>query len=122
MTYELPLDREWRNGRFVLTPKAFADECRKIVSTLDDHDAHRALDILTNRLLNSLGYGEGVEIFEAAVRKWHSSNAPYPFPGKPNWKCLMGHHDWRDTDETGWGLQDTCARCGRVRHGSNPCP
>lgn len=64
-----------------MTPEAFAMRCREIVSTMYGHDAHRALDALSNDLLRSFGYGEGVGIFEAAVESWHEDGAPYPRPG-----------------------------------------
>lgn len=37
--------------------------------------------VMTNELLASLGYGEGIEIFEAAVKRWHDAARPYPDPG-----------------------------------------
>lgn len=61
-------------------PAAFAEECRYIVETMRGHEAHRELDFLSNRVLSSLGFGEGVAIFEAAVAHWHSEAQPYPYP------------------------------------------
>lgn len=62
------------------SPAAFAERCREIVSTMREHPAHLALDLLTNEVLCSLGYGEGIAIFEAAVRDWHGEHLPYPIP------------------------------------------
>jgi hypothetical protein len=64
-----------------MTPELFASRCRDIVSRLDGHAAHRALDLLTNDVLRALGYGEGVAIFEAAVGHWHADAHPYPHIG-----------------------------------------
>lgn len=63
-----------------MTPSAFAAECRRIVDTERGHAAHRLLDLLTNDVLRSLGYGDGIGIFEAAVAHWHG-NSPYPHAG-----------------------------------------
>lgn len=60
------------------TPAGFARRCREIVATLPGHPAHRALDLLTNDVLRDLGYGAGIDIFEAAVRDWHRDGLPYP--------------------------------------------
>jgi hypothetical protein len=60
------------------TPSGFTHRCREIVATMQGHDAHRALDMLTNDVLAHLGYAEGIKIFEAAVRDWHASELPYP--------------------------------------------
>lgn len=62
------------------TPASFAARCREIVSTMRGHDAHRALDLLSNDVLTDLGFGDGVAIFEAAVRDWHLPDLPYPTP------------------------------------------
>lgn len=59
-------------------PKRFADDCRQIVQQHSGHKAHRQLDLLTNEILTSLGYGEGIAIFEAAVCDWHRDGLPYP--------------------------------------------
>lgn len=60
------------------TPAGFARRCREIVATLPGHAAHRALDLLTNDILRDLGFGDGIEIFEAAVMSWHRDGLPYP--------------------------------------------
>lgn len=60
------------------TPAGFARRCREIVDQMPGHAAHRALDLLTNDILGRLGYGAGVDIFEAAVSRWHWEGLPYP--------------------------------------------
>ncbi|WP_016745577.1 hypothetical protein [Rhizorhabdus wittichii] len=67
------------------TPEGFARRCREIVATMPGHAAHRALDLLTNDILRDLGFGAGIEIFEAAVRDWHRRGQPYPIPTEPHW-------------------------------------
>jgi hypothetical protein len=64
-----------------MTPELFASRCRDIVTRLDGHGAHRALDWLTNDVLRALGYGEGIAIFEAAVGHWHAEAHAYPHVG-----------------------------------------
>lgn len=64
-----------------ITPEDFAARAREIVAASCGHEAHRALDILTNDVLRALGYGEGVDIFEAAVAHWHDAADPYPYRG-----------------------------------------
>lgn len=61
-------------------PDAFAAECARIVETMRGHEAHRALDLLTNQVLNSLGFGEGIAVFERAVAHWHAAADVYPYP------------------------------------------
>jgi hypothetical protein len=63
-----------------MTPPEFALRCEEIVRTMAGHEAHRALDLLTNDVLRELGYGEGVAIFERAVAHWHASGDAYPYP------------------------------------------
>lgn len=65
----------------VWSPAAFHDACLQIVETKQGHAAHRALDLLTNEVLASLGYGDGITTFEAAVAHWHRSAHPYPYAG-----------------------------------------
>lgn len=60
------------------TPLGFARRCREIVALMPGHAAHRALDLLTNDLLRDLGYGSGIDVFEAAVADWHRIGLPYP--------------------------------------------
>ncbi len=61
--------------------ETFAAKCREIVASQCGHRAHRALDLLTNDVLRSLGFGEGIAVFEAAVARWHSAADPYPYAG-----------------------------------------
>ena len=55
----------------VMNPEAFALACGFIVATESGHEAHRQLDQLVTSLLSSLGYGEGMRIFLAAVGPYH---------------------------------------------------
>lgn len=64
----------------VWTPETFAARCREIVRDERGHTAHRSLDLLTNDVLRDQGFGEGIDIFEAAVRQWHAAGDPYPYP------------------------------------------
>lgn len=64
-----------------ITPGQFAERCRAMVADLRGHEAHRALDLLTNDVLRQLGFGDGVAIFEAAVADWHKAADPYPYSG-----------------------------------------
>jgi hypothetical protein len=84
MTAHSTLSPEIAGGAEGLTliawnPAAFADRCREIVETSRGHEAHRALDLLTNDVLRSLGFGEGINIFERAVDHWHREADPYPY-------------------------------------------
>jgi len=65
----------------LMTAQEFADRAREIVATMHGHAAHRAIDLLTNDVLSGLGYGEGIEIFEAAVAHWHDADMVYPHVG-----------------------------------------
>lgn len=62
------------------TRAGFTRRCREIRRTMSGHPAHQALDLLTNDVLRSWGFGEGVDIFEAGVREWHAAALPYPLP------------------------------------------
>lgn len=53
------------------TPKGFARRIREITGDLYGPEAHRALDQLSNDVLRDHGFGEGVDLFEAAVAGWH---------------------------------------------------
>ena len=64
-----------------ISPEEFAARARAIVAASCGHEAHRALDILTNDVLRGLGYGEGIDIFETAVAHWHAAADPYPYRG-----------------------------------------
>lgn len=108
-----------------LSPAEFALACRAIVETHAKHPAHRELDLLTNRVLSSLGYGEGIAIFEAAVADWHKPTKPYPSKPRIPWACRLGMHRWvwRDTSGDTCMTFDTahCSRCPKTTF-SNPCP
>lgn len=65
----------------LISAEEFARLAREIVTMTSGHEAHRALDILTNDVLRGLGYGEGIDIFEAAVSHWHEAAHPYPHIG-----------------------------------------
>lgn len=54
------------------TPVEFAERCKEIAADLTGHEMHKAFDLLSNETLCSLGYSEGVEIFRAGVRDYHS--------------------------------------------------
>lgn len=62
----------------VPTPADFAAECRRIVANGPGHDTHREMDVVTAKLLRGLGYGEGADVFEAAVAEWHRAGLAYP--------------------------------------------
>lgn len=64
-----------------MSPADFAMACRSIVAGQRGHEAHRSLDLLTNDVLRQLGFGEGIDVFEAAVRSWHETSDPYPYSG-----------------------------------------
>jgi hypothetical protein len=57
----------------VMAPEAFALGCGYIVATESGHEAHRQLDQLVTSLLSSLGYGEGMAVFLAAVGPYHTT-------------------------------------------------
>ena len=54
-----------------LSPAAFAEAAEHIVATNGRDIAHRQMDELVMRQLTSLGFGEGVKIFERAVSEYH---------------------------------------------------
>ena len=56
-----------------MTPEEFADEMRKIVKRYinDPEVCHNEMDELMTSLLISLGYEEGVEIFDGTP-KWYA--------------------------------------------------
>jgi len=64
-----------------MTPAQFANRCQEIVATQKGHEAHRLLDLLTNDVLREQGFGEGIDIFEAAVAHWHDQGDTYPYQG-----------------------------------------
>lgn len=55
-----------------ISPEQFARDCNEIVQKLSGDAAHRALDRLVTELLTSLGYGEGMAVFIAAVAPYHA--------------------------------------------------
>lgn len=61
--------------------ESFVTECRRIVTEMQGHEAHRALDLLTNEVLCSLGFSDGIAIFEATVASWHKVDHQYPYSG-----------------------------------------
>jgi len=56
----------------VILPDQFALACTEIVQRQSGDAAHRELDRLVTELLTSLGYGEGMTVFMAAVAPYHS--------------------------------------------------
>lgn len=72
------MEIEKKEDTVVMTPEEFADEMRKIQDRLDNSDrpwdfeySHRAMDRTMCELLESLGYGAGVDIFLNA-HKWYA--------------------------------------------------
>jgi hypothetical protein len=61
----------------VMDPAAFAAACAYIVQTEEGHEAHRQLDQIVTSLLSSLGYGDGMAVFLAAVQPYHVKE-PHP--------------------------------------------
>lgn len=59
----------------VISPEQFATACAQIVQQQSGHEAHKALDQLVTGLLSSLGYGEGMAVFLAAVGPCHEPRA-----------------------------------------------
>jgi len=57
------------------SPSEFSRACTQIVTRLDGHAAHRALDELVTNLLSNLGYGDGMAIFIAHVGPYHDGAA-----------------------------------------------
>jgi hypothetical protein len=62
-------------------PTEFTARCLAIVTEMRGHEAHHALDILTNEVLREQGFGDGIATFEAAVAHWHQETHPYPHKG-----------------------------------------
>lgn len=59
----------------VISPEQFKHACNEIVQRQSGDAAHRALDLLVTELLSSLGYGEGMAVFLAAVTHYHTKEA-----------------------------------------------
>lgn len=55
----------------VMTPEEFATKMRELSDSGDLEGAHVEMDDLMCEILKSLGYGEGVEIFEN-TDKWYA--------------------------------------------------
>lgn len=88
------------------------------------HAGHRAADAAMSQVLSNLGYGEGVALFEEAVRGWHDDNERYPKPLRRSIRCRLGMHRMiyvPSQVDFVWLDYSTCARCGKS-DGSNPCP
>ena len=66
---------EMRNAT---SPDAAAHEMRSLIAMTQGHALHRAVDGLMCRLMRENGYGEAVDIFEAAIAGYHSDARPYP--------------------------------------------
>ena len=62
-----------------MRPDEFAARCREILETSQGHERHRLFDLACEDALRSAGYGDGVEIFEGAVKHWHREGDPYPY-------------------------------------------
>lgn len=62
-----------------MSPDDFKRECQRILAQERGHARHRAFDRACEEALRSACYGEGVEIFEAAVKNWHRDPDPYPY-------------------------------------------
>ncbi len=56
-----------------MTPEEFTEKMKALAAKYDDQEEefHIAADRLMGDLLTSLGYGEGVEVFEKTP-KWYS--------------------------------------------------
>lgn len=53
------------------SPKQFERACRQIVQQHKGHQAHRQLDHLTNEVLSSFGYGDGLRVFMESSARFH---------------------------------------------------
>lgn len=63
-----PMPTDWSAA---ISPAQFAAGCAWITSTMTGERAHIAFDLWSNLTLASLGFSEGVAIFEAGVKGWH---------------------------------------------------
>lgn len=63
-----------------VTRAGYNRRAREIRANLSGHAAHQAFDLLTNDVLRSWGFGDGVGLFEEGVRDWHRASLPYPLP------------------------------------------
>lgn len=55
----------------IMTPKEFTEKMKALAEKYDEEEFHVAADHLMGDLLTSLGYGEGVDVFEKTP-KWYS--------------------------------------------------
>lgn len=55
----------------IMTPKEFAEKMKALSEKYDEEEFHIAADRLIGDLLTSMGYGEGIEVFEKTP-KWYS--------------------------------------------------
>lgn len=65
---DAPMPTAWSEA---ISPAQFAAGCRWIMATLENERAHIAFDLLSNLTLASLGYSEGVAVFDSGVKGWH---------------------------------------------------
>ncbi len=54
-----------------MTPDEFTAAMRAILKLIDHEEEHKAADGLLCQALRELGYGEGVDLFEASTR-WYA--------------------------------------------------
>jgi len=55
----------------IMTPKEFTEKMKALAEKYDEEEFHIAADRLMGDLLTSIGYGEGVKVFEKTP-KWYS--------------------------------------------------
>ena len=58
-------------GKAIMTPEAFATAMLVVKEDNDMEERHQRADALLCEVLRSLGYGEGVEVFES-LSKWYA--------------------------------------------------
>ena len=59
----------------MMTPEEFAQKAREIYTSCAGYageTGHMAMDALMEQCLESLGYGEGVEILESMTNIWYA--------------------------------------------------
>lgn len=61
--------------RLVISPREFEADCAEIVKLHAGQEMHRKFDEASNRLLSSLGYGEGVALFVKHASPAHDDHA-----------------------------------------------
>lgn len=68
-----------------ISPAQFAAGCCWITATMSGQRAHIAFDLWSNLTLASLGYSEGVAVFEEGVKGWHEAReSEDPTKGQSN--------------------------------------